>query len=180
MLILYDDRNEMIDHLPRGLKMAELGVFKGEFSEVLLKTRPSCLHLIDIFEGQTTSGDKDGNNVQTVQLEDVYKDLTNKFKEYHHIKLLKGYADKVLLTYEDNFFDFVYIDTSHLYEETKMELEICFKKVKSGGLISGHDYNPHTTPGVVQAVNEFCAEHGLKIIAVTRDILPSFLIRVSK
>jgi len=49
-----------------------------------------------------------------------------------------------------------------------------------GGYICGHDYNPQKFPGVVKAVDEFCAKRNLKIEMKTDDLLPSYLIRVEK
>lgn len=49
----------------------------------------------------------------------------------------------------------LFIDTSHTYEHTLVELEHYFPKVTPGGYICMHDiYNPNY-PGVMRAVNDF-------------------------
>ena len=58
--------------------------------------------------------------------------------------------------YDDNSLDFVFIDSSHEYEETLAELKAWYPKVKSGGIFAGHDYP--CWPGVKQAVDEFFVE----------------------
>ena len=76
--------------------------------------------------------------------------------------------------FKNNYFDWIYIDTSHAYEQTKKELEISRLKIKRGGIISGHDYsqgnvNKALNYGVVSAVNEFCIKHNWEIIYLTLE-----------
>ena len=49
--------------------------------------------------------------------------------------------------------DFAYIDGNHHYEYVKEDIQICLKKIKNDGIISGHDYCEES-PGVIKAVNE--------------------------
>jgi hypothetical protein len=68
----------------------------------------------------------------------------------------------------------VYIDTSHAYEQTVKELELCRHKVKSGGIIAGHDYCQGSIArsisyGVVQAVHEFCTTHDWEMVYLTLE-----------
>jgi hypothetical protein len=52
-------REEMISLLPKQIKIAELGVFKGDFSRILFETiNPKSLYLVDVFSGVIGSGDK--------------------------------------------------------------------------------------------------------------------------
>jgi len=47
------------------------------------------------------------------------------------------------------------------------------KKVKPGGIISGHDYAFNFLP-VMRAVNDFISQNNLKIDFITLDGCPSF------
>ena len=52
----------------------------------------------------------------------------------------------------------MYIDSTHGYGQTTLELQLSVKKVKRGGLIMGDDYtddSSHPHYGVYKAVNEF-------------------------
>jgi len=71
--------------------------------------------------------------------------------------------------------DFVYIDTTHRYEDTKAELEASFKVVRPGGIIAGHDLNLEGA-GVRRAVEEFCQEKELEFSEIRGDGLHSFVI----
>lgn len=178
---IFKNRTEMLHYLPKETNVAELGVFKGDFSkEIESILSPKNLYLIDIFEGGMGSGDKDGNNMQFINLDDYYLSLSNYFENKKNVFLMKGLTIDVMRNFEDNFLDIVYIDASHEYVDVKNDLETSYQKVKSGGFILGHDYEINRFPGVVKAVNEFCEEHDLEISAITEDGLPSFLIKLKK
>jgi hypothetical protein len=55
--------------------------------------------------------------------------------------------------YEHASLDFVYLDADHAYESIARDIDAWLPKVKSGGVIAGHDFNTQF-PGVVQAVIE--------------------------
>jgi len=76
---------------------------------------------------------------------------------------------------EDDTFDIVYIDADHSYYSVLKDLEKSRKKVKPGGIISGHDYSPRTQ-GVINAVNEFVNYYKIPIQLTTDDLLPSYII----
>lgn len=50
--------------------------------------------------------------------------------------------------------DFVYIDAGHEYSDVANDISVWLPKVRSGGILAGHDYNLESFPRVVQAVNE--------------------------
>jgi hypothetical protein len=50
-------------------------------------------------------------------------------------------------------YDFVFIDADHAYQSVRRDIDAWLPKVKSGGIIAGHDHCPDFT-GVIQAVSE--------------------------
>jgi hypothetical protein len=131
----------------------EIGVFKGEFSKfVFNEIEPSELHLVDLFEGQMCSGDKDGNNIIWTDLNQEYNKLILYFNNDKNVFLHKGFSYDILSKFDNEYFDMVYIDGDHSYECVKNDLDIAFDKVKSGGYICGHDYTMQMFEGVVRAV----------------------------
>ena len=174
------NRNLLLDVLPQNGVVAELGVFKGYFSEIILQTsKPAELHLIDIWEGAVDCGDKDGNNMEHVNdLYPEYVNLQNKYSNNENVNIHRGRIDDVLYRFPDDYFDWIYIDADHSYESVISDLETSYKKIKINGYITGHDYTPRFS-GVVKAVHEFCGKHNLQIQYLTEDGCPSFAIQKS-
>ena len=68
--------------------------------------------------------------------------------------------------FPDDFFDWVYLDTTHEYGHTRDELEILRTKVKPSGVIAGDDWHEdpaHLHHGVCRAVREFCDRYGWEL-----------------
>jgi hypothetical protein len=174
---LIENRNDLLKKFNKNLKIAEIGVFKGEFSKIIFEElQPNELHLIDIFMGTECSGDKDGNNVIFTDLSKEYDLIVEHFKTTNNVYIHKGNSQSVLNNFEDEYFDMIYIDGDHSYNGVKNDLNLSYNKIKSGGYICGHDYTTIMFEGVVRAVNEFCEEKKLKIKYLTKDGCPSFCI----
>lgn len=70
------------------------------------------------------------------------------------------------LYYPDRYFDAVFIDADHSYENVKRDIHAWQPKMKrGGGILCGHDYDE---PGVKQAVNEFFGNSDVTIETVGR------------
>jgi len=170
-------RNDLLDLLPKNLKIAELGIFQGQFSKIILeKMHPSELFLVDIFPTEMVSGDKDGNNIISVDLEKMYTKIVDEFKNSEVVKVVKSHTVDFLNSLKDEYLDVVYIDADHSYEAVKKDLEFSFKKIKNNGIIMGHDYTNGMFPEVVRAVDEFCKKYNLNIEYLTEDGCPTYLI----
>lgn len=102
-----------------------------------------------------------------------YEAVKNYFQEQinnEQVHIHKKLSTDAAFDFEDNYFDWIYIDTNHTYETTRDELRLYAPKMKKGGIIAGHDYvtgNWITTfrYGVVEAVHEFCVQFGWEIIS---------------
>jgi hypothetical protein len=173
---IFQDRNQLIAHLPKNMIIGEIGVFRGEFSEIILNTiEPKELHLIDIFTGIMCSGNKDGQNIIWIDLDESFSNLQQTYKNKPNVKLHKGRSLDVLSKFENNYFDMLYIDADHSYNGTLNDLLLAREKVKNNGIISGHDYTELMFPGVVAAVKDFCAMYSLTIDSLTQDGCPTFI-----
>jgi predicted O-methyltransferase YrrM len=56
--------------------------------------------------------------------------------------------------YRDESLGFVFIDSDHSYVDTREMIQAYLSKVRTGGVLAGHDYNHGEWPEVVRAVNE--------------------------
>jgi predicted O-methyltransferase YrrM len=110
------------------------------------------------------SGIEHDSRVDTViQLLTAYKHEI----EEGRVELVVEYSQKFLRSMDDGYFDFLYIDASHSYEDTLAELRGAYGKLRKGGLLLGDDYDPDPISrqhGVFRAVNEFADETGAKIV----------------
>jgi hypothetical protein len=184
----FQTRDEMMRAILKpGMKVAEVGVFRGEFAQVLAGLKPSLLVLIDPWEGILTSGNHDGQNVVQVVGEEVFKSLSEKTKALPFIEIRRGYSGTVLKEFPDNHFDAIYVDGDHSFEGCYSDLELAYKKVKPGGWICFHDFGLNylkcTTAyafGVVQAVDTFCLKYNQKVIALGLDGCISGAIHLQK
>lgn len=172
-----DTREELLNLLPKNSIGVEIGVFRGEFSDIILEiVNPNKLYLIDPWIGTINSGDKNGENMQYINGDNYYNDvILPKYKNDERVNVIKSYS-KELLNFEDDFFDWGYIDGDHTYDGVKFDLELLRNKIKNGGIILGHDYIKPRFTGVVMAVNEFCDKYNLSIKYITKDGCPSFFI----
>lgn len=171
----FETRDDLIRSLRSDMVVCEIGVFKGEFSKYIYENiKPKELHMIDLFDGMMCSGDKDGNNIVWVNLDEEFIKLKSYFDHDQNVKIHKGFSFDILNTFIDEYFDLIYIDGDHSYEGVKKDLNIAINKVKKEGYIFGHDYNQTMFPGVVKAVNEFCNENNLEISYITNDGCPTF------
>lgn len=162
------DRMCLLEQMPKNAVVAEIGVDRGRFAERIYEvTQPQKLHLIDLFQFD-------------YQLESVNSILGKKEK----IELHKVNSVEAGNLFDDEYFDWIYIDTDHTYETTKAELNAFADKIKPGGFISGHDYfqvgiSNGFSYGVMSAVHEFIVINNWKLYAVTLEPLEnqSFVIQ---
>ena len=179
MVDLYATRNDLLHLLPPNAVIAELGVFEGDFSDILLTLEPHELHLVDLWAGPMECGDKDGNHIKLLtddEMQQVFRRLTRKYAR-KPVKLHRLDVLTALAGLNDDYFDLIYVDADHSYEAVRSHLEAAATKVKPGGFLGGHDYGaPYL--GVVKAVDEFAAIRNFAWVArTTGDGCPSFLLR---
>lgn len=169
------DRQELLKSLPQGGIVAELGVDQGEYSELIYKiNKPKKLHLIDAW------GSSRYNKQKQEQVETRFADQLGR-KE---VEINLGLSTEVVNKFDDEYFDWMYIDTDHSYKVTKQELELWYPKVKQGGIIAGHDFiignwNGMIRYGVIEAVQEFCIKYNWEMVYLTAEFhqAPSFAIK---
>ena len=92
--------------------------------------------------------------------------------------MIRGFSTTVHSQFEDEYFDWIYIDALHTYEAVKQDLSLWWPKLKPGGMCSGDDFvdlddkkmiawNGPTPSqyswGVRAAVTEFFREVGVPI-----------------
>lgn len=174
-------RSHFLKNLPKHSVGAELGVFLADYSiDILKHVSPKKLFLVDpYYEAFEYYGEWANiyNGGQKLSTKEASKIAKSKIESFENAKLLISDDIDFLTNLEEDSLDWVYIDSSHEYEHTKKELDLCRLKVKPGGIISGHDFNNdpnHRHYGVTKALNEFCLINSLSIEKV--DVHTQWLI----
>lgn len=167
-----DGRRWILNLVPKGGIGAEIGVFRGHFSDLICRiAEPRKLYLIDPwttigptfgwgkeytnFDTLTTAAARDQarahveqhSNVECVVIEDLYPRCKDQIREP---------------------LDFAYLDASHNYTPTLNELRHLTHQIKPGGIIIGDDWAPDPKAqhhGVFRAVQEFVSSSDWQIVA---------------
>jgi len=123
--------------------ICEIGVYKGEFAENILKECPSIQKYIMINPWENLSDwNKPANHNNNV-FESFYKETLEKtnFAKDKRI-ILKGTTTNVISQINEDSLDFVYIDGDHTLKGISIDLINTWDKVKKGGFIAGDDFCP--------------------------------------
>lgn len=161
-------RDFLLRLMPRGAVCVEIGVFNGTWSErILALTQPRQLHLVDpwrtrpdgtLFDGPSQQFDSAKQAADTLEFQyrNVVRMLASEISSGQVI-VHRMLSHEAAPLFEDEFFDWAYLDASHYYEDVKTDLLAWFPKVKRGGFITGDDYGRHGfwDDGVTRAVDEF-------------------------
>ena len=129
-------------------KMIEIGSYMGESTLVFgSMINWGEIHCIDPFEGSEIM-----NDIADLSWEEVKNNFDQNTK-YFNVKLHQDYSYNIANEFKDNDFDFLYIDGNHDHAAVRTDLQLYVPKVKTFGIIGGHDYG-EDWPGVKKAVNE--------------------------
>lgn len=141
----------------------EIGVHRGINAEKIIKYNPKLLYLVDCWDCQ-----KDyfiTNNIPrhshgfacTEKHLTWYNEVKDKFDDFQNVKIIRDYSNNILTQFEDNYFDFIYIDGLHDYDSVLNDIQKWSAKLKDTGILVCDDYvkNDERGYGVIPAVTEF-------------------------
>lgn len=127
----------------------EVGAYFG-FSTVCMAQFANMVYSLD-----THTGDVHLSKTNTFQ---YYMGYLQRYRVLDKVAILIGLSTDILPRLPKDTFDMAFIDATHTYEAVKKDIELTIPLVKSGGLISFHDYQEGNHVGVQQAVDEFIAQ----------------------
>ena len=131
----------------------EVGVQQGEYAEELCRAIPGLtLHGVDPWTKY--SGYRD--HVSQHELDGFYEEAKDRLAAYDWRPVRKFSVDAAK-DFRNESLDFVYIDGNHLLQYVVTDLTEWTKKVRLGGIVSGHDYRKAKSYAahVVQAVRAY-------------------------
>jgi len=170
--------------VPSGGVIVEVGVARGNFSGLLLRhCRPRKLILVDSWRPYGEPSEP-MSRLTAADHERSYQHVCRRFAEQTACGLAEiwrctSVEAATRMRAESRAVDFVYIDADHQEAAVYEDLEIWSPLISDGGLLGGHDYvSLPSWPdlGVVRAVERFCEDQPWRIIHLTRERWPSFLL----
>ena len=142
-------------------KGVELGVQAGIYSEILGQNIPNHeLYCVDPWGAYNRKSAESSGQYYPLAVERLSK---------YNATLMRMGSLEALDKFEDNSLDFVYIDELHEFDPCIMDIILWSKKVKSGGIVAGHDYCKQYQNGVVNAVLAYTVAHNIWQWYITRD-----------
>jgi len=121
---------------------AEIGVERGYYSKVLCESNPN-LHLSSIDPWLASAYDLEAGihavDTEQKRYDKRYEACVKFLKPYNCTVIRKSSLDAVR-DFEDESLDFVYIDANHDFLNFIQDLHHWRKRVRVGGIVSGHDY----------------------------------------
>lgn len=163
-LTLPGARREQFPELLRNLGYetgAEIGVAAGEHAEFLLKNWPGSLLLVDCWQKQDWAIHCDSEALTTDEgHEQNYQHALDRMRPFGtRAAFVRKFSIAAASSIREGSLDFVYLDANHSYKAVCADLLAWYPRVKSGGLMSGHDFVDSGNPfGVKSAVLEFIAD----------------------
>ena len=142
----------------------EIGVQRGRNAAVMFENIPGLkLYLIDPYKDYEWSNRRYGaaNHAK-------FKRMTLKRLRGRDIVLLEMFSEDGIREIPDDSLDFAYIDGMHLYDYAMQDFILCSRKVREGGIISGHDYDKNSSVvQVMYAVNDYVRAHKIDPLYLT-------------
>lgn len=152
---------------------AEIGVEQGIFSEIICKNK-NVKKLYSIDAWKAYKGYRDHTRQKKL---DGFFEITKKRLAPFNCEIVRKFSLDAVKDFMDNSLDFVYIDANHDYDHVYEDLTIWSKKVKKGGIISGHDYirrkGQRQFYAVVSAVNDFVKNNNISELLIYKKVSPA-------
>lgn len=126
-----------------GMVVAEIGTFDGTTTKAyveIIKKNKGHLYAIDWFEGSESVVGSGIHSHNKDNSDKVYNTFINNVKPYLDvITIMRKKSWDAIIEIPDNSLDICFIDADHRYSSVYKDIELCLPKMKSGGLLCGHD-----------------------------------------
>lgn len=136
--------SSVVANYPSGSHFVEVGSWKGCSSsymavEIHNSGKTIKFDCVDTWNGTVNDPIHDADpDVANKTLFEKFMANTDRVKEY--INPVRMDSIEAAAQYEDDSLEFVFIDADHTYEAVKKDVLAWLPKVKSGGILAGHDY----------------------------------------
>ena len=158
--------------------ICEIGVWDGFNLKNLLKSKANKVYGVDPYCFEFINDKKIKYTINEINI--IFNEVKKLEVIFKNLKIIKKKSEEAVNFFNDNYFDFIYIDGNHTYDYVKNDLNLWFPKLKLNGILAGHDYCNYTFKngekfGVIKAVNEFSIKNNLKFYLTDQDEIPSWI-----
>lgn len=152
----------------------EVGVERAMYSKVLCENNPQ-LKLYGVDPWEAYQGYRE--HVSQEKLDGFLEDVKDRMKNFNY-EVVRQYSVDASRRFQDESLDFVYIDGNHEFSHVVADICAWYPKVRSGGIVSGHDFirrrDPLLNMHVIEALEGFMKAYQLKpyFVMGRKDKLP--------
>lgn len=170
----------LTSHFGASIVGAEIGVHQAATSHYLLQHITNLfLYMVDPWKEYADKSVLDGDKVSGASqalMDDAYKLAVERTKPYAiRRSIIRKTSIEASKEIQDNSLNFVFIDAAHGYESFCEDFRVWWPKVRSGGLLTGHDLGHRRFTGIRRGLDEMCGAMGLKY-----DVCPNTVWRLVK
>jgi len=165
-------RQWILQYAPRGGIGAEIGVFRGHFSEYLLHfLSPRKMYLVDPWmrggERFPWADAYTNNGALPTKVAFEEAKLRAALRPATETVFIESYFPACASLIREPL-DWIYLDSTHAFDATLSELQVADRLLAPGGVILGDDWTPDRANrhhGVFRAVNAFVKQSEYEIVA---------------
>jgi len=146
--------SRFVAEIPDNGKLVEVGCWKGKSVCYFAVEAINSGKTISIDAVDTWKGSAEHAGFDCVKNDTLYQIFLDNIKPVNHmVKPIRMNSPDASSLYEDESVDIVFLDAAHDYDSVLIDIKSWLPKVKSGGILAGHDFN-NSWVGVINAVTE--------------------------
>lgn len=137
-------------------RAVEVGTHHAIFADQFMSRFRGSITLVDPWQAQHEDFPTFYPTLSDISVsrdEDYRAAMTIMEKYGDRVTVLRSKSVDAAATFEDGTVDFVYVDGLHDFDSVMQDIRAWYPKVRSGGVIAGHDYSEEYLPEVKRAVD---------------------------
>lgn len=153
-------RLSVLDKIKEGDVCAEIGVFKGDYSNLISLQPISKLYLVDPWVSIPDIPHR--WHAAPQEKMDKYKTrVKNRFSDNGKVEIIEKFSVDAVTDFQNDYIDWLYLDANHSYDFVNEDLNNWWAKIKPNGFLCGNAYLDSPIArnvldfGVIPAVDNF-------------------------
>lgn len=171
------DRVRLVSRLfPRNGVVAEVGAHTGAFSsQIIAACRPRLFLAIDAWRFIPGEYERDPMNRRERNFRAAEQRCRQGVGTASQVAVVNALSEEAALMFADESMDAVYLDADHTEPGIRGDIERWWPKIRSQGVLAGHDYTERDWIDVIPVVDEFVEREGLEL-RLSTEAIPSWAV----